>query len=200
MDGLVIDANIIFNSGILSAPFSPRSNILLGGGTGVVAQNCTIKNNYTYHSNSNAYANNLGYQGGANNITLKDNYMPDGLDKSSVTNITESGNTYRSIGNKVVVISLEDYQAGRAHVAIYNEANADGVIVDLSLVMGLKAGDSVKVRNAQDYFTDIQILTLDVNKRIIVNMQAVNRTVAAPVAWSTPETTFPTFGAFVVSR
>jgi hypothetical protein len=57
----------------------------------------------------------------------------------------------------------------------------------------------VQARNVQDYFSDIQMVTVTVGK-ITVNMQAVNRTVATPVGWAAPATTFPKFGAFVLER
>jgi hypothetical protein len=139
------------------------------------------------------------YGDGAINVTLADNYMPDGK-TGTYSAISESSNYWgAAIGNQVFV-RPNSYQSDRANVTIYNQAEADTVSVDLSAVIGLQVGDSVSVRNVQNYFVDIQTLTLDMNKKITVNMQAANRTVSTPVQWTLPATTFPKFGCFVLEK
>jgi hypothetical protein len=61
------------------------------------------------------------------------------------------------------------------------------------------ASGTVKAYNVQDYFTDIQTLTITAGV-ITVNMQAANRTVATPVLWTAPAKTFPQFGAFILVK
>lgn len=112
----------------------------------------------------------------------------------------KTGNIWLDWPGKVnyIVVTPNDYNTKRANVTIYNWEELKTVTVDLTSVIGLSAGDQVKVHNVQDYFKDIQTLTLDADKKITVNMQVENRTVAAPYQWDAPVSTFPTFGAFVV--
>lgn len=183
-----ITGNISFESGVLSG-FSPRSNVLLGG-YNVIAKNCTISGNQTYHSKADGYENNLGYGGGADGVVLADNYMPDGLTKSQVVNVSETGNYY-DMTDRVGIVQVSPL---RLHVAIYNPSLSNSVLVDVSKYF--KDGDTLTVHNAQDYFGDIRKLTVD-GGRVEVVMAG---TVAAPVAWSSAPSTFPKFGAFVMER
>lgn len=82
----------------------------------------------------------------------------------------------------------------------YNWDLDDSVVVDLSTVTGLSIGDTVSVKNVQDLFVDIVELVLDADKKITVDMRAVNHTVAAPVLWDAPVTTFPEFGCFIIEK
>ena len=43
------------------------------------------------------------------------------------------------------------YETGRAHVVVYNWANASSVLVDLS-ASGLRSGQAFEVRDAQNFF------------------------------------------------
>jgi hypothetical protein len=194
IDNFDIVENTLFQSGILSG--NERPNILLGGDT-KAANDCVADGNLSY----GAAAGLQSYGQGFRNLAARNNYFPNGLNYNlaSDTFAEDTGNTLGTVGNQVFV-HPNAYQTDRANVTVYNEAGADSVTVDLSAVAGLAAGDSVTVRNVQDYFVDIQTLTLDANKQITVDMQAANRTVAAPVAWTAPPTTFPAFGAFVVEK
>jgi len=88
------------------------------------------------------------------------------------------------------------YDETRAHVAIFNiQAGADTADVDVSSVFGTKG--TVDVHNVQDYWNDIQELTISEGV-ISVNMEATNRTVESPIGWDDPDKTFPDFGAFVL--
>jgi alkylation response protein AidB-like acyl-CoA dehydrogenase len=82
-------------------------------------------------------------------------------------------------------------------LTVYNQAQANTVNVDVSSVFG--ASGTVKAYNAQDYFSDVQTLTITAGV-ITVNMQAANRTVATPDGWVAPAKTFPDFGAFVLIK
>lgn len=85
-------------------------------------------------------------------------------------------------------------------VVVWNWETLDTVTVDLSGIVELGVGDVVELRNGQDPTGDAQTLTLDANKCVSVDMQAVNHSVAAPIGWTAPATTFPTFGCFVVNK
>jgi hypothetical protein len=161
--------------------------------------------------------------GGLNSPVITGNYLAGRLADFSGTNVgpivtpTVTGNTFIGgasrwegyAGNtfanwpgtaNAVFVNPNKYKTTRANVTVYNWEGSDNVAVDLSAVTGLAIGDSVSVRNVQDYFVDIQTLTLDASKQITVNVQAVNRTVAAPILWDAPVSTFPTFGCFVVEK
>jgi hypothetical protein len=47
---------------------------------------------------------------------------------------------------------------------------------------------------------DVQELTVAGDGTITVDMQAANRSVATPIAWDAPATTFPEFGCFVLQK
>jgi hypothetical protein len=166
---------------------------LVGGGYNVIAHSPTLIGNYTYRGASV----NVGYQGGATDITLENNYFPEGI----ITNgnvIVDSGNIYMH-ENEPRVFVRRAYP-GRIHVAVYNWSGAASVIVDLSRVTNLSFPDFVKVHNIQDYFNDIQMLQLDSNKCIQVDMLPNHHTVALPngTGWESPVSSFPLFGAFVI--
>jgi hypothetical protein len=90
-----------------------------------------------------------------------------------------------------------EHDTNRANLVIYNQAEADTIDVDVSAIFGQSG--TVQARNVQDYFVDIQTLTITAGV-ITVNMQAANRTVATPVQWTAPATTFPLFGCLVLTK
>jgi len=99
-----------------------------------------------------------------------------------------------------IFVKPNKYQVDRANITIYNWDSQDSVTVDLSTVTGLAIGDTVKVINVQDYFSDIFVATLDANKCISVDMRASSRTIAPPLLWTVSEKTFPIFGVFLVQK
>jgi len=111
-------------------------------------------------------------------------------------------NTFTAWGSAsdACFVRPNDYDTERANVTIYNWSGADTVVVDLSAVTGLSSGDIVRVHNCQDYFSDVQILTLDADKKISVDMKASTRTIAAPTLWTAPVSCFPVFGCFIVKK
>jgi hypothetical protein len=106
-------------------------------------------------------------------------------------------NEYLSAIPDVVELRANAYDANKAKLTIFNGSEAATVTVDVSAIFGQSG--TVKARNVQDYFTDIQTLTI-IGGSITVNMQAVNRTVATPQGWTAPATTFPQFGCFLLER
>lgn len=191
LNGLVFDGNICFSSGLPGDYLNP--NMLIGAESGI-AQSPDIKNNVTYGGSVGMRF----YQSGAENGRLTDNYFSDGM-SGEYTGFFESGNELNEIGDRHFIFD-NDYKTGRSNIAIFNESQADSVMVDLSNIAWLIAGTVLTARNVNDYFGDIQTLVLDENKKITIDMRAENRTVVAPVSWPTPVTTFPTFGAFVVEK
>lgn len=198
--GYNIIGNTIFNSGYL---YSLKDDLEMNfwaqdptPGTGY-----NFDSNMSYHSKLNADGIRIGLYNPLLNVKLNNNYFPDGDENNLENELIENTNNYYgpTLGNNLF-IRPNEYINTRSNVTIYNEASADTIEVDLTSVMGLEVGDTVNVRNVQDYFVDIQELTLDTNKKVIVNMQAANRTVATPTAWTAPPTTFPIFGCFVVEK
>lgn len=177
----------VFGNGSLGGTLNP--GILLGADSGQ-ADTATIRENMTY-GNKAGYGLQF-YGAGATNITLTDNYIPEGK-TGTYTAVVESGNTYLTIGN-TSFLRANEYNANRANLTIYNQDEVDTVEMDVS---ALGWTGQVIVRNVQDYINDTQTLEV-VDGAIIVNMQAGNRTVATPVGWTAPATTFPKFGAFVL--
>lgn len=164
------------------------NDILMGGYT--VAQSPIIQDCLTYGGTVN-----LGYSAGCTGAVLVGNYFPGGIVKTNAQIDTETDNTYNTVGN-VSFLRANDYDTNRAHLTIYNEAAANTVTVDVS---SLGWTGNVQARNVQDYFNDTQTLTIS-GGNLTVNMQAINRTVATPIEWTAPATTFPAFGCFVLER
>jgi hypothetical protein len=106
-------------------------------------------------------------------------------------------NEYLSAIPDVVDLRANTYDANKAKLTIFNGSEADTVNVDVSAIFGQSG--TVKAHNVQDYFVDIQTLTIT-SGSITMNMQAANRTVATPQGWTAPAKTFPTFGAFVLVK
>jgi len=99
-------------------------------------------------------------------------------------------------GTEVFVMPNE-YEAGRAHIAIYNWALNSSVNVNLSNV--LVVGDQYAVYAVEDYFgSPVQMGIYDGNP---VAVPMTGTSVSAPIGlgW-TPQTVRPQFGAFVVKR
>jgi hypothetical protein len=68
--------------------------------------------------------------------------------------------------------------------------------VDVSAV--LDDGDDYTLTNAQDP-DDVATGTLS-GTDISIDMRAVSHTVASPVNWDAPGSTFPIFGCFILER
>lgn len=100
----------------------------------------------------------------------------------------------------ITFLAPNEHRNTRANVTVYNWSESNAVEADLTTVTGLNVGDSVTVANVQNYFVDIQTLMLDANKKIVIDMQVENRTVAEPYQWDAPISTFPLFGAFVIEK
>jgi hypothetical protein len=96
-----------------------------------------------------------------------------------------------------IFVRKNDWEPGRANIAIVNASLASEVHlqgVDLASI-GLSAGDSYELHNAQDYFGDLRTGTYD-GQSIAVQMTG---TVAKPQGFSRAAiSTMPYFGAFVL--
>lgn len=96
-------------------------------------------------------------------------------------------------------VTPNKYEPGRAHIAIYNWANASTVQINASNI-GLSPGDPYELVNAMDYFTDI--ITGTYNASGIITIPMTGHSAVKPIGNSTttPLSPFPTFGAFVIRK
>jgi hypothetical protein len=217
VSNFTLDGNTCFENG---APrTSIQQNILNGNQSSFTGS--VITNNRTYNKAGHGQDGRvqIGYGVGhtALDVSVYDNYFVN--DGFALVFIDETltrfdGNTIigtlsgASLGDNTqaddypvsgtaIYLTDNEYDANRAQLTIYNWTLGNTVDVDVSSVFG--ASGTVKVYNVQDYFTDIQTLTITAGV-ITVNMQAVNRTIATPVGWAAPAKTFPQFGAFVLIK
>lgn len=215
VSNFTIDGNTCFENG---APRSALQNNILNGNQSSFTSPI-IRNNLTYNiAGQSGGASQVGYGTGnqALDVSVYDNYfVNDGVALAFVdeTLTRFDGNTIigtltgADIGSNTqiltgypnsgsyIVLTNNEYDANRAQLTIYNWALANTVDVDVSAIY--TNGTILSVHNVQNYFSDIQSLTVTAGT-ITVNMQAANRTVATPVGWTAPAKTYPQFGAFVL--
>lgn len=173
LNNFTIDGNISFNNGILSKVSGYARDILVGGGR--TAENPIVQDNYCYFTPSKMQATGIDMQfgHGSKNATVKDNYVAcegamafkiksEGAAVAgntfvgNVEGIKETdfpANTYvgmkRPTGLRVFV-RPNQYEPGRAHIAVFNWDNLDTVQVDVA--NALKVGEEYEVRDVQNYF------------------------------------------------
>ncbi len=182
-----------------------------------VAQNPKFLDNYSYHPRgAGGRELDLGYSTGSCNPTATGNYL---VGDTTLTlgpafgTITLSGNTFygsiagfssgsypsnvylssRPTGVRVF-LRPNPYEAGRAHVVVYNWDLSASVGVDLSSV--LAPGTNFEIRNAQNYFAS-PVLSGTYNGGQ-VTLPLTGLTPATPVGQPTPGSTGPEFNVFVV--
>lgn len=190
LKNFIFEGNTCFRNGSLSAQANP--DMILGADIGQ-ADTASFIGNMTYGGSIGLQF----YGAGTINMTLTNNYHPNGK-IGTYSAISETGNYWGpSIGNEVF-LRANDYDSNRANLTIYNESAASSINVNVSGVFSV--GDIILVRNVQDYFVDIQNLTVAADGTITINMLASSRTVSTPVQWTAPATTFPQFGCFVLEK
>ncbi len=219
LDNLQVEGNIVFNNGELAAEGFAR-NILVGGSGGVVAQNPVLLRNYLYFPPADGGGeNNLGYTSGCRDAVVRDNQFIGGgaLTLNNCMNVVLTGNTFygrltgftpaafpentyhagRPTGVRVFV-RPNQYESGRAHIAVYNWDLGDFVDVDVSSV--LTSGARYEVRHAQDYFGPPVLTGTYTGLPLRLPMRGLR--VAAPIGNVPyrPNATGPQFAAFVLIR
>lgn len=149
------------------------------------------RNNYRF---SAGFPSAFNWDGVAN-YTLAQWRSNTGYDLNSV--LTTTGPS----GTNYIIVQDNIYDPNRAHIAVYNWTSATHVAADLT-ALGWTAGDGVTIRNAQDYFLDIESGLVTSTNTIVLDMQAASHTVAVP--FGAPSAIipkhFPAFGAFVLER
>jgi hypothetical protein len=104
---------------------------------------------------------------------------------------------YPTTGDTSFVIPNK-YESGRAHIAIYNWGKSDTVDVDLSKTLAV--GEMYRIRNAMNYYDDLPLEGTYQGGRLRLPMNAQRWTMAKPRAGTIAQTTYPTFGAFILER
>lgn len=91
-----------------------------------------------------------------------------------------------------------EYDAGRANLAVYNWSEAETVVVDVSAVY--QPDEVVRVHNAQDYYNDYEDVAVGQDGKITIPM--TGHSVAVPTGDTEPPdgTHFPVFGAFLLEK
>jgi hypothetical protein len=218
LNAIRLEGNISFQNGILSR-FHLARNLLLGGLA--VARGAAVINNYTYYSRPDG-ENNLGYSAGAPGAVVTGNYfvsgrqslvwvgpsasvMADnvffGLTTPATLTTTFPSNTYygnRRPTNMWYFVRPNQYEAGRANVAVYNWPRESEVSIDLSST-GLRSGSRYEIRDVHDYFGTPVVSDIYDGKPVTLPLAA--REVARPagnIPTALPVHTLPEFGAFVV--
>ncbi|HEU4340992.1 MAG TPA: hypothetical protein VFU31_05425, partial [Candidatus Binatia bacterium] len=194
--------------------------IIGGSGYGSTARNCTLKSCYLYDDTQIG-----GLTSGCIDFTLQDCVIIGNVKMlyfGNLPTITDNkfygtvaikdgnnggqvvdhktlfpNNEYLSAVPGAAYLRANAYDATRANLTIFNGSQANTIEVDVSSIY--PNGTQVQAINVQDYFNDIQNLTVAAGK-ITVNMQAENRTIAAPQGWTAPATVFPSFGCFVLVK
>lgn len=144
-------------------------------------------------------ANAYHYSGGANPVDVDGVGFKNFAQWKSYSG-WDAATTYSTSLPTTNVVKVYPNSYGGAHlgaVAIYNWEGLVTVNVDLSS-LGLTIGQAYKLRNAQNYFAEWQAFTYT-GSPVAVTM--TGWTVAVPIAAAAAlyPSTFPTFGAFVVT-
>ncbi|MEK9156080.1 MAG: hypothetical protein AAB360_02125 [Patescibacteria group bacterium] len=97
-----------------------------------------------------------------------------------------------------VFVRPNSYDSNMAHVIVYNWEGLDSVNVDLSSIMSVN--DSYEIRAAQDYYGPLAAEGRYQGGNISLSMTGYDVSTPVNTAFSKPPSTFPEFGAFVVTR
>jgi hypothetical protein len=212
IDDLRFRRNIVFESGVLSVTTPAGGVDLLVGGR-KVAMRPVLDGNFTYRPVGNS---NLGYRAGSDGALVINNYLVAGPKGAALTlvaprDLTLHGNTF--VGPLTHSADYPDntfleephgawtfvlpnsYDHDRATIVVYNW---DGqAMVTAGPPAFLTPGSVYQLHNVQDYFGDVISRIYDGGR---IELPMIGRTVATPVGWAAPASTFPLFGVFVVEK
>jgi hypothetical protein len=188
---------------------------LLFGFPGGVISNSAIRSSALYDPGANGFGVDFGSSGGTSGCAATDNYLA-GQSAAFVfhssAGFTGSGNTYvgpssapansgtfvswkPTSGTKVVVMK-NDYEVGRANLAVFNWDHSPTVALDFSTF--LSVGDSYEVRNAWNFFGPLVATGTWSGSPVPVPAQGLP--VSFPVGLSAQPESGPEFNAFVVRK
>ena len=207
-DFITIEGNILFNNGVLS-PGGFERDMLVGGGA--VVKSPVLQENMTY-GGAQTY---IGEGQGCNGSRIDGNYFAGPLLLKPCEGVVK-GNTLRTSspdlvtaypdnvhGQKgpaklVVYVRPNQYEPGRAHVAVYNWAKQPTVAVDLTATK-LADGAAFEVYDAQNFAKPLASGTFSPG-RPTVTVTLTGLTTAPPIGdgIKAPAHTAPEFIALVV--
>ncbi len=140
-----VQGNTAFNNGT-TGPYLTASDLFIGGE--VAADNITFAENNTFR-NARDMSMSMGYAGTQHgSLVLRDNYVVGGFEIFSWSPVSNTGTTVirgTPTGPARVVVRPNRYEAGRAHVTVYNWANQGSVSANLAG----RAGRRRPLRGAQ---------------------------------------------------
>ncbi len=210
VDDLHFRRNVVFQSGVLSK-VTPEgaADIFVGGHK--TALRPVIDGNFTYRERG---SNSLGYWAGTDDAVVTNNWFVEGTDGLALLTVgarhltmtgnhfvgmaagatRDSSNTVERAPRGVWRFVLPDgNDPRRATIVVYNWDASDVVAVDVSSI--LHPGAAYELHNVQDYFGDVITGTYDGGP---LRLSMLGHSVATPVGWRTPLTTFPRFGVFLL--
>jgi hypothetical protein len=213
-----LEGNIGFENGVVSTISGRTRNILIGGAP--VADNPVVISNFTWFGTGGGTSCDLGYGSGTANAQVTDNLLvgPSRSFRLDCPDATLTGNLFHGpvqgfdpadfpdnqyfpdtppTGVQVFV-RPNRYDAGRAHIVVFNWDQDDQVPADVSQV--LSPGDTFEVLDSQNYFGtavlegsyDGGLLSIPMN---LTGVSSLIGEPATPYIHSGPE-----FGAFILVR
>ena len=216
IQGFDIAGNLWFNNGIIAGGEDTLKDNCLVGGLQPAAR-VTLRENAGWAHSDTERSVRLGYDHEGNqDVTLLDNYfVGETRFAQPWQSVTMNGNTFYSLvtghvdssaypdniylttrpSGAKVILQPNQYEPGRAHIAIYNWDLAASVAVDVSSV--LSPGTVYELRNAQDFWAEPVLAGTYTGDPLMVPMQALPA--AAPIGWPvSPTPTGPEFNVFVL--
>ena len=173
LNGIYLIGNVWFNNGVAQTEGNRKDNVLIGGVNGT--SGLLLQENMGWAPTAQTRSVALGRYSHLNeDIVVVDNYLVGNtVFYNTWQSVTMTGNTFFSMspgigtnfdpmqfpGNDYlnsppaatkIFIRPNQYEAGRAHIAVYNWEMSDTAEVDLTGI--LLHGDMYEVRNAQNYF------------------------------------------------
>jgi hypothetical protein len=201
-DNISLEGNIIFNN--------DERDVLIGGS---VARNPILGANMTYGGGQV----NVGYGQGCSEARIEDNYLAASVPLVLGCEASLKNNTlYGTVGTLpttypdnvyppsrptglVVHVRPNEYEPGRAHVAVYNWDKQPTVGIDLSS-SGLAVGETFEVKDAQNFFGP-PILTGTLPSNRIISVSLTGLSSVGRLGDDRPRThTAPDFAALVVTK
>ena len=218
LDNLQLEGNVLFDNGALSAASAgTQFNLLIGGLQ--TARYTHLRENFGYLAGQRGGNAELGYRAGCRDAVVEGNYFVGG-DAFSVTNcenVRMRGNTfYGNVAHQLteqfpenvyrpspprrteVFVRPNQYEAGRAHIVVFNWEHLDSVDVTAAAAH-LRDGDQYEIRDSQNYFgPPVRMGTFRRFQRLTVPMTGLTTSAPAGEVPLRPQHTAPTFATFVL--
>jgi hypothetical protein len=208
-DNIVLEGNVIFNNGVLSARHAGGRELLIGGGA--VAHKPTLRGNVTFGDAPLLLGLGSGCEGGV----IEDNYFANGSVDVANCQATIRNNVFarpapavaqshpenKYIGDKPVGVEVKvrpnQYVPGRANIVILNWDALDEVEVDLR-GLGLQPGAAYDLRDAQNFFGDPVVRGMRGAASVKVPMTMTDTATPVGTHDRGPAHTAPQFAALVL--